>query len=184
MTSDTRLVTPFCFDHVFHAPSIDAVFAAYFDPMHQTEQDRASEIVHREVLELEDDGNVLRRTSRVVPRRRLPALVKPLTQGELHYIEKIEWRRAEDAIRIEIQPSLLRGRVQITGTYVLECIAPGEIRRRYSGDVSVDIALLAGRIERGIVAELARSLPISAAGTQDWLDRDLNRGNRSGIISG
>lgn len=177
-------MTPFCFDHVFQAPSIDAVFAAYFDPDHQTEQDRANAIVEREVLELEDDGNVLRRTSRIVPRRQLPALVKPLTSGELHYIEKIEWKRTEDTIRIEIQPSLLRGRVQIVGTYTLERLGPGEIRRRYSGDVSVDIALLAGRIERGIVAELARSLPISAAGTQDWLDRDLNRGNRSGIISG
>jgi hypothetical protein len=160
------------------------VFAAYFDPEHQSEQDRANAIVHREVIELEDDGNVLRRTSRIVPQRKLPALVKPLASGELHYIEKIEWKRLEHTIRIQIQPSLLRGRVQIVGTYALEHVGPGEVRRRYAGDVSVDIALLAGRIERGIVAELARSLPISAAGTQDWLDRDLNRGNRSGIISG
>ncbi len=164
-------MTPFCFDHVFRAPSASAVFAAYFDAEHQAEQDRATDIVEREVLELEDDGDVLRRTCRVVPRRQLPAIVKPLTSGELHYIERVEWRRSEDAMAMEIRPSLLRGRVQITGTYTLETIGPGEIRRRYAGDVSVDIALLAGRIERGIVAELAKTMPIAAAGTQDWLDR-------------
>jgi hypothetical protein len=164
-------MTSFCFEHVFRAPSKAAVFAAYFDPALQAEQDRATEIVEREVLELEDDGEVLRRTSRVVPRRRLPALVRPLTSGELHYIEKITWRRAEDTIEIEIRPSLLKGRVQIVGTYTLAAAAPGEIVRRYAGDVSVDIAVLAGRIERGIVAELAKTLPIAAAETQDWLDR-------------
>jgi hypothetical protein len=47
----------------------------------------------------------------------------------------------------------------------------GLIRRIYDGSVSVDVALIAGRIERGIVAEYRRSLPLAAACTQSWLDR-------------
>jgi hypothetical protein len=86
-------------------------------------------------------------------------------------METVIWRRGEDALDIAIRPSLLRGRVQITGTYRLERIGDDAIRRRYEGEVSVDIAFLAGRIERGIVAELARTLPVAAACTQDWLDR-------------
>jgi hypothetical protein len=153
-------MTSFCFEHVFRASSTTAVFAAYF-----------AELGEREVLELEDNGEVLRRTCKVVSRRKLPALVRPLTSGDLHYIERVEWRRSDDTMTIEVRPSLLRGRVQIVGTYTLEPVGPQAIRRRYAGDVSVDIAVLSGRIERGIVAELAKELPISAAGTQDWLDR-------------
>jgi hypothetical protein len=166
-------MTPFCFEHVFRAPSTAAVFAAYFDAGHQIEQDQAAAIVLREVLAQDATSDVLRRTCRVVPRRQLPLLVKRLTSGELHYIETIEWKRADDTMTMEIRPSLLHGRVQVVGTYELARVAPGEIRRRYAGEVSVDIAVLGSRIERGIVAELAKTLPISAAGTQDWLDRQV-----------
>lgn len=164
-------MTPFCFEHVFRARSTDEVVAAYFDADHQVEQDRRVDIASREVLEIDETDGVVRRTCRVVPRRKLPALVKPLIPGELDYVETVTWRRGEDALEIAIRPSMLRGRVQITGTYRLDAISDGEIRRRYEGAVSVDIAFLAGRIERGIVAELARTLPLAAACTQDWLDR-------------
>ncbi len=164
-------MTPFRFEHVFRAPSTTAVLAAYFDEQHQAEQDLATAIVEREVVELEDKHGELRRTCRVVPRRQLPALVKPLTHGQFHYIEYVTWKRSEDVIEIDIRPSLLRGRVQILGTYRRERSADGAVRRTYEGHVSVDIAFLAGRIERGIIAELGKTLPVAAACTQDWLDR-------------
>ncbi len=164
-------MTPFCFEHVFRAPSVDAVFSAYFDEQHQLEQDRATEITQREVIELEERDGELHRVCRVVPRRQLPALVKPLTSGGFHYTEHVRWKRRENVIEIDIRPSLLRGRVQILGTYRLDSAADGTVRRTYSGHVSVDIALLAGRIERGIIAELGKTLPVAAACTQDWLDR-------------
>jgi hypothetical protein len=37
--------------------------------------------------------------------------------------------------------------------------------------VSVDVALIAARIERGMVAELARAMPITTSCTQEYLDR-------------
>ena len=173
----------FCFEHVFDAPSTAAVFAAYFDPTHQTEQDREIDILERTILELTDDGETLRRVCRVVPKRQLPTLVKPFVPGQLHYIETVTWRRSVDEIEIDIRPSMLSGRVQILGTYRLDRVGPRAIRRRYEGEVSVDIALIAARIERGIVQELGKSIPVAASCTQLWLDRHLNLGNRSGIIS-
>lgn len=168
-------MTPFCLDHVFRAPSTDAVFAAYFDPHHQIEQDRQVEIVEREVLEQTDHGGELHRVCRVVPRRQLPALVKPFLSGSLHYIESVTWRRQRNEIEIDIRPSMLRGRVQILGTYRLERVGPQAIQRRYAGEVSVDVALFASRIERGIAAEFERTIPIAASCTQDWLDRHFER---------
>jgi len=56
--------------------------------------------------------------------------------------------------------------------YRVERVAANKMRRRYEGTVSVDVALVSGRIERGIVAEFERSMPIAASCTQAWLDRD------------
>jgi len=185
-------MTPFCFEHVFRAPSIEAVFGAYFDSGHQAEQDRLLAIAERTVLELEDTGDDLVRVARVVPKRQLPIYVRPFVPGQLHYLERLRWRRAENAIELEIRPSILKGRAVISAVYRLSQLSTDQIQRRYSGTVSVDVALIAAKIERGIVAEFERSMPIAAACTQEWLDihhlpvsarTDLNNGKPSGIIS-
>jgi hypothetical protein len=156
---------------VFAAPSPAAVLAAYFDSNHQLEQDRAIDIAEREVIELIDDGATIRRVSRVIPRRQLPGFLRPFSSGPLHYIEVATWTRATNQIAIEIRPSLMGGRAQIRATYQLDVVAPNTIRRRYQGHVSVDVALVSTRVERGIVAEFERSMPLAASCTQAWLDR-------------
>jgi len=163
-------VTPFSFDHTYRAASAADVFAAYFDPGLQTEADRQVEIVDRTTLELEERDGVLRRVCRVVPRRQIPVFVRPLISGNLHYIETASWRRRDDEIDIEIRPSVLGGRAVIKALYRLSRVGSGLIHRRYQGSVSVDVALFSSRIERGIVADFERSMPVTAACTQAWLD--------------
>jgi hypothetical protein len=167
----TSRVTPFSFEHTFRASSIDEVFSAYFDPGLQSEADRRVEIIERTVLEHEETGSTVRRVCRVVPRRQLPAFVRPLVSGTLHYIETARWRRQDQEIDIQIRPSVLGGRALITALYRLSRAGSGLIHRRYSGAVSVDVALFSSRIERGIVADFERSIPITAACTQAWLER-------------
>jgi hypothetical protein len=161
----------FSFEHVFRAPSVAAVFAAYFDPKHALEQDRQLDIIERTILEWEDTPEQSLRVCRVVPRRQLPALVRPLVNGQLHYIETAIWRKDTDRIACEIRPSILSGRATISATYRLSPLSPGLIRRLYQGEVSVDVRLISARIERGIVAEFERSMPLAAACTQAFLDR-------------
>jgi hypothetical protein len=166
--------TQFTSEHVFRAPSIDAVFAAYFSPAHLIQQDKELDIIERKVLELVDDGPTLRRVCRIVPRRQLPVFVRPFVTTPLHYLETALWRRAENLIEIEIRPSILKAkddRPVITALYRLSRLLDGTIHRRYEGIVSVDIALIASKLERGIVAEFQRSMPVAAACTQAWLDR-------------
>ena len=79
----------FSFEHVFRAPSVAAVFAAYFDPKHALEQDRELDIVERSILEWEDTPDQLRRVCRVVPRRQLPALVRPLAARMLRRLSAV-----------------------------------------------------------------------------------------------
>ena len=166
-------MTPFCFEHVFLATSAADVFAAYFDPVHQIEHDRAVEIIERQVIEFTATGNEISRRSRVVPRRQLPALLRAFSAGPLHYLEHVVGRRDTNELDIELRLFGDRGRVR--GHYELAELAPGSVRRRYSGTVSVDVALVAARVERGIVAEFERSLARTSACTQIWLDQQTQR---------
>ena len=166
-------MTPFSFEHVFVGAAPGDVFAAYFDPSHQIEQDRALDIAEREVIELAEVGDQLTRRCRIVPRRQLPALLRPFSSGPLHYLEHVVGYRS--AHRIEIDLRLFGGRGRVTACYQLEQSAPGSVRRRYSGTVSVDVAVIAARVERGIVAEFERSLARAAACTQTWLESQTQR---------
>lgn len=164
-------MTPFCFEHVFLASRAN-LFDAYFDPRHLVEQDRALDVSERQVIELVDDGDQICRRCRVVPRKQVPALLRPVCGGTLSYEELAVGRRAAGDITIDIR--LLGDRGRIRACYELRPVAPGSVLRRYSGHVSVDVALVGARIERGIVAEFERSLARTAACTQSWLDQQTH----------
>ena len=166
-------MTPFCFEHMFLATGPGELFAAYFDSQHQIEQDRVLEISEREVIELAERGDEIVRRSRIVPRRQLPVLLRPFASGPLHYIEHVVGRRSASTIDIDLRLFGDRGRVQ--ARYELALMAPGSVRRRYSGTVSVDVALVGGRVERGIVAEFERSLARASSCTQNWLVQQTPR---------
>jgi hypothetical protein len=161
----------FAFEHVFRAPDPATLFALYFDPTHGATQDAATGIAAREVLEVTDGETEYRRVCRVTPHRQLPAFMRPFFPRKLHYLEEAIWRRPADQIDIEIRPSILGGRAQISSVYRLETVGPGLVRRTYTGSVSVEVALVGGRIERGMLRDLERSLVSCAACTQDYLDR-------------
>lgn len=156
-------MTSFSFEHVFRAASAGELLEAYFDEELQAEQDRVLGVTTREVVE----QTATTRVCRVTPRRQLPALVRPFVTGTLCYVETVV--RAPDGLTIDIRPSV--GRTQISATYRLDSVGAAQIRRRYTGSVSVDIALVGARIERGVVADLGRSLEQAAVCTQGWLDR-------------
>jgi hypothetical protein len=160
-------MTPFSFEHVFLATP-EALLSAFFEPAHVVEQDRALGVVEREILELVDGEQIAQRTSRVVPTTRFPPAVRRFAPKP-EYLERVTWHKPSHELAIDMR--LLGDRGQVAARYTLEQIAVGSIRRRYTGHVSVNIALIAGRIERGIIAEFERSLAASAACTQSWLDR-------------
>jgi hypothetical protein len=108
--------------------------------------------------------------TKVFPERQLPAVIRPLVSGPLHYVERTVWDKRADRIDLDIRPSVLGTRTQIRVTYTVARIAPDRVRRVCEGDATVEIALIGGRIERSIVDDLGQSLPRVAACTQVWLD--------------
>ena len=164
-------MTPFEFEHVFRAPSVADVFAVYIDRGHTADQDAQVDIAEREFLEFEDTPTSFRRVCRVVPRRQLPAFVRPFLSGGLEFHETATWDKSTSVVYIDVKPSILGGRASINSTYKLVPGGPGEVRRVYAGSATVEVRLVGGRIERAIVDDIGASLPTSAACTQRWLDR-------------
>src|SRR4051812_21551626 len=107
----------FSFEHVFRAPSPAVLFAAYFDPKHQVEQDSVLDIAQRELVELVDDGRDLRRICRVIPRRQLPSIARAVVGGPLQYLDTAVWHRDRDQIEVDVRVGT---RVQISAIYKLD----------------------------------------------------------------
>jgi hypothetical protein len=173
----------FVFEHVFRAPSPAVLFELYFDATHAANSDVAMGIASREILELDDAPDTRRRVSRVVPERQLPAFMRPFFPSKLHYLETVIWHKADDRMDLDVRPSLLGGRSHVLSTYRLRGEGPGLVRRTYEGSVSVEVALVGGRIERKIIADMERTLAISARCTQDYLDRG-NTPPLTGVAAG
>ncbi len=164
--------TDFSYEHVFRAPSVATILNAYFDPDHLATQDKLAELGERTVTESQDDGELRRCTWRVTSLKPLPVFVRPFVKGgRLSYFEAMTWRRKDDAVDLTVTPDILSGRVQISAVYQLKKIGENQIHRRYAGSVTVNITLLSGKIERGIVAEFEKSMPMMAQCTQGWLDQ-------------
>jgi hypothetical protein len=166
------MATEFSYETVFRAASTGTILSAYFDPDHLATQDRLAELTDRTVVEEHDDGAVRKTTWRVAHIKPLPLFVRPFVEGgRLRYLETMTWRRADDAIDLTVTPEILGGRVTITALYQLHQVGEGQIRRRYQGTINVNVRLLSGKIERGILAKFEEAMPMMTECTQGWLDK-------------
>jgi hypothetical protein len=84
------------------------------------------------------------------------------------------WRKADNAIDLVVIPQILNGRVKIEALYQLSDAGDKQVRRKYAGTVTVDIRLLSGKIEKGILSAFENGMPAMTKCTQDWLDRTCN----------
>ncbi len=164
--------TEFSFEHVFRAPSKDAVLSAYFDPDHLATQDQVADLTDRVVVETHEDDTIKKTVWTVSAAKSLPLYARPFVEGgRLKYREQMTWRKADDQIDLVITPQILGGRVSVNAIYALADIGPGQVRRRYGGTVTVDVKLISGKVERGIVSEIEKGMPLMFQCTQDWLAR-------------
>jgi hypothetical protein len=164
--------TEFSYEHVFQAPSVETILNAYFDPDHLATQDKIAKLGDRTVVESHDDGAIKKCQWRVTSLEPLPMFVRPFVKGgRLSYFETMTWRRDANEVDLVVTPDILNGRVQVNATYKLSSAGEGKVKRIYAGNVKVNITLLSGKIERGIVAEFDKSMPVMAKCTQDWLDQ-------------
>jgi hypothetical protein len=162
--------TEFSYETIFDASSKTAVLAAYFNDDHLATQDKVAELCDRKVVESREDDAVKQCTWSVRSQRPLPVFVRPFVDGgRLTYLESMTWRKADDEIDLSIVPQILGGRVHIDAVYQLADVAPGKVRRRYRGSITVNVKLLSGKIERAIAGEIEKGMPLMTDCTRQWL---------------
>jgi hypothetical protein len=162
--------TPFSFETVFRAPSAEVVLAAYFDPDHLASQDKVGGMMDRTVTEDTDSETHRKAAWHVRAVRQLPVFVRPLVEGgRLAYVETMTWRKRDNAIDLTIVPQILGGRVSIKAVYQLSDVGPDQVLRRYAGDITVDVRLVSGKIERYVLDEMTKGMPMMRDCTQTWL---------------
>lgn len=167
--------TPFKFEYVYRAPSVADVLKAYWDPDHLSTQDKLANLCDRAVVEDLDTEASRTTTWKVASTRSLPMIVKPFVSGgRLTFLEIMTLRRGDNLIEAKVQPQILNGRVHIDSTYKLDHVGEGQVRRVYAGTIHANIALLSGKIERGILEAFDKEMPTMTKCTQDWLDRTCN----------
>lgn len=166
--------TSFKFEYVYRAPSVADVLAAYWDPDHLATQDKLANLCDRVVVEDVETDGIRKTTWKVASSRSLPLIVKPFVSGgRLTFLETMT-RRNDRLVEASIQPQILNGRVHIDATYALDQVGDHQIRRTYAGTITVGIALLSGKIEKGIFEAFDKEMPTMTKCTQDWLDRTCN----------
>lgn len=146
------------------------LFAALTSPEHQAAQDRANDVERRELIERFEDATRYRCESRIYPRRQLPALLKPLVKGGLELHEIVTWDKATDTLVYETTPSILGGRSKIQSR--AQIIADGTgAKRLYKGQVTVEVKLIGGKVERSVVEDMTRSLEVATRTTLAFLGK-------------
>ena len=163
-------MTEFSFENIFRAPSAAVVLESYFDPDHLATQDVLADLGDRTVVDAGDDGAIRRCTWRVTAKKPLPFFARPFVEGgRLRYLESMTLRRADSMIDLAVKPQILGGRVHVEAVYELADVGDQQVRRRYRGSITAEIPLVGGRIERGIVAEIEKQMPVMSKCTYDWL---------------
>jgi hypothetical protein len=164
------MTTSFSFDSVYRATSPEVVLAAYFDPDHFAAQDKIAGLSDRSVVEEHEDAELRTTIWSVRSRTQLPLYARPFVEGgRLSFREKMTWRKRDNAIERTIQPQILGGRVQIDAVLQLSRAGDGEVLRRYQGGITVNVALVSGKLERAILAEMEKNMPKMTECTQQWL---------------
>ncbi len=159
-------MTPYALRHEFPGLSPRQLLETMASADHQALQDRRAKVARRETIDRVNDETLYRCESRVFPERQLPAFARPFIKGGLEYYELVTWHKSTNVLDVEVQPAVLGGRSRLRAR--AQVIAEGTTAVRiYEGQVEVALALVGGRIEKGIVADLSRTMDEAAALTRE-----------------
>ncbi len=155
-------------EHTFEGIDLPAYEQLYFDEEFNAALCAATSL-DRTLVSRKLEGNTLRRVSRIVPHRAVPApIAKVLGGAQLSYVEHVEYELESYVAHWHIEPSFLADKIETYGVYRF-CEARGGVTRVVDGIINVAIFGLGGLIERFVVADIEKSYEVAAEFTRRWL---------------
>jgi len=152
--------------------SVETFWELFFDEAYNAAVDRELDLAENQVLAREDDGDIVRMTVRVAPRREIPAAVrKVLRSATLAYTEhreidlaasRLAWRVTHEAVGPR--------RLICDGDLRVEPLGPDHCRRILGGAIQVRIPVVGRFIEKAIASDVVRCYDVAAAFLPRWLE--------------
>lgn len=126
------------------------------------------DIPQREVIELKDDGKVLKRVWKLSPRVDIPSVLKSIIK-DTGYTETDHFHKERSSMDVVIEPAMMRNKVDMRATFTVTPVGEGKCRRVFEGDVKVSIMMLGGQIEKFMVEQMRKSYETATRVTRAWI---------------
>ena len=163
-------MTEFSIAHEFDTDA-ETFWRIFLDGKFLEEWYRAGGLLRQEVSR-DEAGDQVRVVSRYQAEKQPPALVRSLFGGKpFGYTETATFARSAGRLDHVIEMSVMPERVKFGGHIVLEPVAPGRLRQRYSGSIAVELPLIGKKIEQATIKEMERTQAKAADVTRAWLVR-------------
>lgn len=159
---------PYELVHVFPDIAPRDLLLLMTSPEHQQLQDSVGNVERRDFISRVSDDAQYRCECMVYPARKIPAYIRPLLGGGLECHEIVSWDKATDRLEIDVHPAVLGGRSRVRATVTVVADGTSTVRT-YAGQVTVEVRLIGGRVEKSIVEEMTRTMDAAAAATRALL---------------
>jgi Protein of unknown function (DUF2505) len=159
----------FDLDHRFGAP-VAAVEDAMVDPVY-LEALRLPDVAPPTVLGVETEDSLV--TTRVAYQYTgsLDAIAQRVLRGsDIGWVQEVTLDRTTHRARFSVVPKVHADRLRCSGTYTLS-ERDGTTTRVISGDLRINVPLVASRAEKMIVPGLVRRMRLEAAFLDEWLQQ-------------
>lgn len=122
-----------------------------------------------EIVELKPGPDRVERRVKVTPPQKAPELIRKLVSGTISYEEVGTWTKADGIYRFNTLTSIMPDKIKVVGTIRAEPSGPDKMVRCSEMDVTVNILLVGGKVEKFLADELQANWNASAGFTNRWL---------------
>jgi len=122
-----------------------------------------------ELAEQKESPERVERKVRVTPPQKAPEIIRKLIKGTLSYEEVGTWTAQDGLYRFKTITSILTDKISITGVIRAEPAGEGKMVRRAEMEISVNVMLVGGTVEKFLAAELQSNYDVAAVFTNRWI---------------
>lgn len=157
-------------EHVIHC-SDDRFWSVFFDPEYNKSLFLGElRFESWKLASLEDKGDRIERVVDVVPRLGdLPGPLKKLVEGGAGYRERDVFDKKAKRMTIQVEPTVLQGKLAISGVMRTEPLGDAQCRRIYDTSVVAKVFGVGGMIESRIIQDVRASYDKAADFTNRWV---------------
>ncbi len=90
---------------------------------------------------------------------------------ETGYIEHDEYFKDRSEMLVRIEPAMMKDRFKMNATFRVTPVGSDRCRREFSGDVSIGVPLIGGKIEKFMVEQMQKGYETAAVVTREFVSR-------------